>query len=37
MSWGAGFMRNEVLKPWGPGMQTFGHSGMGRRLYLHRP
>jgi CubicO group peptidase (beta-lactamase class C family) len=29
MSWGAGFMRNEVLKPWGPGMQTFGHSGWG--------
>lgn len=29
MSWGAGFMRNEVVHPWGPGNQTFGHSGWG--------
>ncbi len=29
MSWGAGFMRNEVVHPWGPGSQTFGHSGWG--------
>lgn len=29
MSWGAGFMRNEVLHPWGPGDRTFGHSGWG--------
>jgi CubicO group peptidase (beta-lactamase class C family) len=29
MSWGAGFMRNEAVHPWGPGNQTFGHSGWG--------
>ena len=29
MSWGAGFMRNETLKVWGPGEATFGHSGWG--------
>lgn len=29
MSWGAGFMRNETVTPWGPGLQTFGHSGWG--------
>jgi CubicO group peptidase (beta-lactamase class C family) len=29
MSWGAGFMRNETVHPWGPGAQTFGHSGWG--------
>ncbi|HEX3365052.1 serine hydrolase domain-containing protein [Phenylobacterium sp.] len=29
MSWGAGFMRNEAVHPWGPGDQTFGHSGWG--------
>ena len=29
MSWGAGFMRNSVVKVWGPGEQTFGHSGWG--------
>jgi CubicO group peptidase (beta-lactamase class C family) len=29
MSWGAGFMRNETVHPWGPGDQTFGHSGWG--------
>ena len=29
MSWGAGVMRNEALHPWGPGDQTFGHSGWG--------
>ena len=29
MSWGAGFMRNETVKVWGPGDQTFGHSGWG--------
>jgi CubicO group peptidase (beta-lactamase class C family) len=25
--WGAGFMRNELLKIYGPGRETFGHSG----------
>ncbi|WP_293901891.1 serine hydrolase domain-containing protein [Phenylobacterium sp.] len=29
MSWAAGFMRNEPNFPWGPGAQTFGHSGWG--------
>jgi CubicO group peptidase (beta-lactamase class C family) len=29
MSWAAGFMRNETEHPWGPGSQTFGHSGWG--------
>lgn len=29
MSWGAGFMRNVPTHPWGPGAQTFGHSGWG--------
>ena len=29
MSWGAGFMRNETVHPWGPGDRTFGHSGWG--------
>jgi CubicO group peptidase (beta-lactamase class C family) len=29
MSWGAGFMRNETVHPWGPGAATFGHSGWG--------
>lgn len=29
MSWGAGFMRNEPVKVWGPGERTFGHSGWG--------
>jgi CubicO group peptidase (beta-lactamase class C family) len=29
MSWGAGFMRNETVHPWGPGDETFGHSGWG--------
>ena len=29
MSWGAGFMRNSAVKVWGPGAQTFGHSGWG--------
>jgi CubicO group peptidase (beta-lactamase class C family) len=29
MSWGAGVMRNETVHPWGPGSQTFGHSGWG--------
>jgi CubicO group peptidase (beta-lactamase class C family) len=29
MSWGAGFMRNEAVHPWGPGNETFGHSGWG--------
>jgi len=29
MSWGAGFMRNETVRPWGPGERTFGHSGWG--------
>jgi CubicO group peptidase (beta-lactamase class C family) len=29
MSWAAGFMRNEPNFPWGPGRQTFGHSGWG--------
>ena len=29
MSWGAGFMRNAAVHPWGPGDRTFGHSGWG--------
>jgi CubicO group peptidase (beta-lactamase class C family) len=29
MSWGAGFIRNEGLMIYGPGLQTFGHSGWG--------
>jgi CubicO group peptidase (beta-lactamase class C family) len=29
MSWGAGFMRNETETPWGPALQSFGHSGWG--------
>ena len=29
MSWGAGFIRNEGLSIYGPGAQTFGHSGWG--------
>jgi CubicO group peptidase (beta-lactamase class C family) len=29
MSWGAGFMRNETVHPWGSGEATFGHSGWG--------
>lgn len=29
MSWGAGFMRNAPVKAWGPGEETFGHSGWG--------
>jgi CubicO group peptidase (beta-lactamase class C family) len=29
MSWGAGFMRNVPNMPWGPGTQSFGHSGWG--------
>jgi CubicO group peptidase (beta-lactamase class C family) len=29
MSWGAGFMRNETVHPWGPGDRAFGHSGWG--------
>ncbi|HKR89823.1 MAG TPA: serine hydrolase domain-containing protein [Phenylobacterium sp.] len=29
MSWGAGVMRNETERPWGPAMQSFGHSGWG--------
>jgi len=29
MSWGAGVMRNETVHPWGPGAETFGHSGWG--------
>jgi len=29
MSWAAGFMRNEPNFPWGPGTQSFGHSGWG--------
>ena len=29
ISWGAGFMRNETVHPWGPGNQTFGHAGWG--------
>ncbi|HEX2816259.1 MAG TPA: serine hydrolase domain-containing protein [Phenylobacterium sp.] len=29
ISWGAGFMRNETIHPWGPGNQTFGHAGWG--------
>jgi CubicO group peptidase (beta-lactamase class C family) len=29
ISWGAGFMRNAPLHIYGPGAQTFGHSGWG--------
>lgn len=29
ISWGAGFMRNETVKIWGPGNETFGHAGWG--------
>ena len=29
ISWGAGFMRNQGLGLYGPGSQTFGHSGWG--------
>ena len=29
MSWGAGFMRNETERPWGPALHSFGHSGWG--------
>jgi CubicO group peptidase (beta-lactamase class C family) len=29
LSWGAGFLRNERLKIYGPGLATFGHSGWG--------
>jgi CubicO group peptidase (beta-lactamase class C family) len=29
MSWAAGFMRNEINFPWGPGAGSFGHSGWG--------
>jgi len=29
ISWGAGFMRNEGLGIYGPGEQSFGHSGWG--------
>ena len=29
ISWGAGFMRNETVHPWGPGGQAFGHAGWG--------
>lgn len=29
MSWGAGFMRNEINFPWGPSPGAFGHSGWG--------
>lgn len=29
MSWGAGVMRNPPTFPWGPGVETFGHSGWG--------
>jgi CubicO group peptidase (beta-lactamase class C family) len=29
ISWGAGFMRNAPLMPWGPGLESFGHAGWG--------
>ncbi len=29
MSWGAGFIRNQGLGIYGPGLQSFGHSGWG--------
>ncbi|HEX3406539.1 MAG TPA: serine hydrolase, partial [Caulobacteraceae bacterium] len=29
MSWAAGFIRNEGLSIYGPGRETFGHSGWG--------
>jgi CubicO group peptidase (beta-lactamase class C family) len=37
MSWGAGVMRNETEKPWGPAMQSFGHSGWGGSCALADP
>jgi CubicO group peptidase (beta-lactamase class C family) len=37
MSWGAGFMRNETEKPWGPATQSFGHSGWGGSCALADP
>lgn len=29
IAWGAGFMRNAPLLPWGPGQESFGHAGWG--------
>jgi CubicO group peptidase (beta-lactamase class C family) len=29
LSWGAGFLRNKGLEIYGPGMESFGHSGWG--------
>jgi CubicO group peptidase (beta-lactamase class C family) len=29
VAWGAGFMRNAPLMPWGPGEESFGHAGWG--------
>ena len=29
LAWGAGFLRNEGLGVYGPGQETFGHSGWG--------
>ena len=37
MSWGAGFMRNETEKPWGPALHSFGHSGWGGSCALADP
>jgi CubicO group peptidase (beta-lactamase class C family) len=37
ISWGAGFMRNETVHPWGPGGETFGHAGWGGSCALADP
>lgn len=29
VAWGAGFLRNDPVMIWGPGLQTFGHAGWG--------
>ena len=37
MSWGAGFMRNETVHPWGPGDADLRPLRLGRLLRLRRP
>jgi CubicO group peptidase (beta-lactamase class C family) len=37
LCWGAGFLRNERLGIYGPGVQTFGHSGWGGSCVLADP
>jgi CubicO group peptidase (beta-lactamase class C family) len=37
ISWGAGVMRNEGLNLYGPGQQTFAHSGWGGACALADP